>query len=620
MPTGFDLLKKVEDASLRKNIVLMRVDGVLKDLDQGVSADQKVEWVERDSDDGLYVIRHSTAHLLAQAVKRLFPETQVTIGPVIENGFYYDFFREQPFVESELALIEKEMKKLAKSAIPIKREELTRDQTKAMFAKMGEDFKTEIIDGIDTNEILSIYTQDDFTDLCRGPHVPNTRALKAFKLTKVSASYWRGDSQGTSLQRIYGTAWSTQEQLEEYLQLLEEQGKRDHRKIAKIMDLYHIQPEAPGMMFWHPNGWTLYQTLEQYMREYFKKSNYHEIKTPQLVNQRLWEESGHWAKFKDDMFTLESDNTHYAIKPMSCPCHIQVFNKGIKSYKDLPYRLAEFGHVHRYEASGALHGLMRVRSFVQDDGHIFCEPKDIDQEVSLFIDQVIGIYKDFGFDNVQIRFSTRPEKRVGSDELWDKAETALQKVIDDKGIDWILSPGEGAFYGPKLEFSLTDCIGRVWQCGTIQVDFSMPERLGATFISSENKKEVPVMLHRAIFGSVERFIGILIENTYGWLPLWLAPIQGVVLPISEKFNDYGIKVRDLFSQMGMRVELDTRDEKVSYKIREHTMKKVSCQFIVGQKEMDGNFVTMRERCGKQTQMNITEVEEWFKNNTSEVGH
>ena len=526
MKTGFDLLKAEADTELKKSTVLMRVDGVLRDLDQHVTPEQTVEWVDRSSEDGLYVIRHSTAHLLAQAVKQLYPETQVTIGPVVDNGFYYDFFREAPFSESDLADIERRMQRLAKQAMPIKRKVLSRDQSLALFESMGEVFKGEIIKDIPSSEELSVYEQGDFVDLCRGPHVPNTRMLKAFKLTKVSASYWRGDSQGTSLQRIYGTAWSTQEELDHHMAMLEEAAKRDHRKLAQVMDLYHIQPEAPGMMFWHPNGWTLYQVLEDYMRDYFKSSGYHEIRTPQLVNQRLWEESGHWAKFKEDMFTLQSDDTEYAIKPMSCPCHIQVFNKGIKSYRELPYRLAEFGLVHRYEASGALHGLMRVRSFVQDDGHIFCEPKDIHHEVGHFIDQTIGIYKDFGFHDVQIRFSTRPEKRVGGDDLWDKAENALEQVLNSKGIDWVLSPGEGAFYGPKLEFSLKDCLGRVWQCGTIQVDFSMPDRLGATYVSRDNKKEVPVMLHRAIFGSVERFIGILIEHTSGWLPLWLAPIQG----------------------------------------------------------------------------------------------
>ncbi|HCS29471.1 MAG TPA: threonine--tRNA ligase, partial [Spongiibacteraceae bacterium] len=514
------------------------VDGKEVDTSYSISADAALAIITERDEAGLEVIRHSTAHLLAMAVQDLFPGAQVTIGPTIEDGFYYDFAFERAFTPDDLEAIEKRMAELSDSDFPVQRLEMPRDEAAEAFKKLGEEYKVEIIRDLPAGEIISVYKQGEWMDLCRGPHVPSTGKLKAFKLTKVAGAYWRGDSNNAMLQRIYGTAWRNKKELKAYLTRIEEAEKRDHRKIGKKLDLFHMQEEAPGMVFWHPDGWSLYQEIEQYMRRKQQEHGYKEIKTPQVVSRNLWEKSGHWDKFKDDMFTTESEKHDYAIKPMNCPCHVQVFNQGLKSYKDLPLRLAEFGSCHRNEASGALHGLMRVRGFTQDDAHIFCEEDAIQQEVSSFIGMLHEIYTDFGFTEILYKLSTRPEKRVGSDEVWDKAEAALEEALNREGVDWELLPGEGAFYGPKIEFSLKDCIGRVWQCGTIQVDFSMPGRLGAQYVADNSERKTPVMLHRAVLGSFERFIGILIEEYEGAFPTWLAPTQVAILNITDNQRDY----------------------------------------------------------------------------------
>ena len=585
-----------------------KVDGKPVDLSHVVDHDAQVSIITPRDEEGLEIIRHSTAHLLAQAVKDLYPSAQVTIGPVIEDGFYYDFAYERPFTPEDLEKIERRMKELAKANFPIERRVMPRDEAIEFFRRMGEDYKAEIIASIPEDEPISLYEQDGFIDLCRGPHVPSTGKLGAFKLTKVAGAYWRGDPNNEMLQRIYGTAWADKKQLKAYLHRLEEAEKRDHRRIGRQLDLFHMQEEAPGMVFWHPPGWTVYQTVQQYMRDQQRAHGYQEINTPQIVDLSLWEKSGHAAKFADDMFMVESEGRQFAIKPMNCPCHIQVFNQGIRSYRDLPLRLAEFGSCHRNELSGALHGLMRVRGFTQDDAHIFCTEDQIQSEVSAFIDFLHEVYADFGFTEVIYRLSTRPEQRVGSDEVWDKAEQALARALDDKDLPWEELPGEGAFYGPKIEFSLKDCIGRVWQCGTIQVDFSMPGRLGAQYVAEDGSRQTPVMLHRAILGSFERFIGILIEHYAGKFPLWLAPTQAVVLNITDRQADYARQVENALREKGFRVSSDLRNEKIGFKIREHTLQRVPYLLIVGDKEQSSAKVAVRTRSGEDLgAMSLDEV-------------
>ncbi|MCG9041842.1 threonine--tRNA ligase [Laribacter hongkongensis] len=585
-------------AGLARAALAGRVDGALVDTSFVIEHDVDLAIVTDKDADGLGILRHSTAHLLACAVKELFPEAQVTIGPEIENGFYYDFSYKRPFTPEDLVAIEKKMAELAKKDIPVERYELPRDEAIAYFKSIGEAYKAEIIESIPQGEVLSLYREGNFTDLCRGPHVPSTGKLKVFKLMKVAGAYWRGDSKNEMLQRIYGTAWAKKEDLEAYLHMLEEAEKRDHRKLGRQLDLFHIQDEAPGMVFWHPKGWTLWQQVEQYMRRVLIANDYQEVRTPQIVDRSLWEKSGHWAMYQDLMFTTESEKRDYAVKPMNCPCHIQIFNQGLKSYRDLPLRMAEFGSCHRNEPSGSLHGIMRVRNFVQDDAHIFCTEAQMQPETAAFIDLLQAVYQDFGFDNILIKLSTRPEKRVGADELWDQAEAALAAALDAKGLAYELQPGEGAFYGPKIEFSLKDCLGRVWQCGTLQLDFNLPVRLGAEYVSEDNAKKHPVMLHRAILGSLERFIGILIEHHAGAMPLWLAPVQMAVLNITEAQAEYATEVAETLKKQGFRVDLDLRNEKISYKIREHSLQKLPYQIIVGDKEKAGALVAVRARTGE----------------------
>jgi threonyl-tRNA synthetase len=585
-------------SGLAKATLAGRVDGKLVDASTLIDHDATLQIVTAKDEDGVDVIRHSTAHLLAQAVKELFPQAQVTIGPVIENGFYYDFAYERPFTPDDLAAIEKKMQQLADEDYPVKRSVLPRDEAVKFFRNQGEEYKAEIIESIPANEDLSLYEQGGFTDLCRGPHVPSTGKLKAFKLMKIAGAYWRGNSDNEMLQRIYGTAWSDKKELQAYLHRLEEAEKRDHRKLAKTLDLFHAQDEAPGMVFWHDKGWTIYQQIEQYIRQKLRTNGYGEVRTPQVVDRSLWEKSGHWDKFGDMIFTTHSENRDYAIKPMNCPCHVQIYNQGIKSYRDLPIRLAEFGSCHRNEPSGTLHGLMRVRNFVQDDAHIFCTEGQIQDEVSTFIDLLFDVYKDFGFEEVIIKLSTRPENRVGDDAVWDKAENALELALNNKGLKWDLQPGEGAFYGPKIEFSLKDCIGRVWQCGTIQVDFSMPGRLGATYIAEDGSRQVPVMLHRAILGSLERFIGILIEQHAGTFPVWLAPVQAVLMTITDRHAEYASELAQNLGKQGFRVKIDLRNEKIGFKIREHSMQRVPYLLIIGDKELEDQTISVRTQKGE----------------------
>ncbi len=592
----FDVAKDI-GPGLAKAAIAGRVNGQLVDISYQIDGDVDLGIVTPASDEGLEVIRHSTAHLLAQAVKQLFPTAQVTIGPVIEDGFFYDFAYERTFTPEDMEAIEKRMNELAKEDIPVVRSEKSRDEAIGFFKDMGEDYKAEIIGDIPSQEILSFYQQGDFIDLCRGPHVPGTGHLKAFKLTKLAGAYWRGDSNNEMLQRIYGTSWANKKDLKQYLHRIEEAEKRDHRKLGKALDLFHIQEEAPGMIFWHDRGWQLNLTIQDYMRGQLRDHGYREIHTPQIVDRSLWEKSGHWDKYQDLMFTTRSENREFAIKPMNCPCHILVYNQGLKSYRDLPLRLAEFGSCHRNEPSGTLHGLMRVRNFVQDDAHIFCTEDQIQAEVSSFIDLVFKVYKDFGFEDVIVALSTRPEQRVGEDALWDKAEEALKLSLDNKQFDWILQPGDGAFYGPKIDFSLKDCLGRVWQCGTMQVDFSMPGRLGAQYIAEDGSKQVPVMLHRAILGSIERFIGILIEQYEGKFPVWLAPVQAVILNITDKQAKYAEKIEKMLKNQQIRVISDLRNEKIGYKIREHTLKRISYMIVVGDREMEGTTIAVRNLAG-----------------------
>ncbi|WPE17059.1 threonine--tRNA ligase [Candidatus Thioglobus autotrophicus] len=595
--TVFEVAKSI-GSGLAKATLAGKVNGELVDASYLIESDVSVSIITAKDDEGLEVIRHSTAHLLAQATQMLYPDAQVTIGPVIDNGFFYDFAYKDGFSEGDLAKIEKNMKKLVKQSLKIERSEMSRDEAVEFFKAKGEHYKAEIIESIPADQTLSLYKQGDFIDLCRGPHVPSTSRLKAFKLMKLAGAYWRGDSNNEMLQRVYGTAWATKEDLEAHLHRLEEAEKRDHRKIGKTQDLFHMQEEAPGMVFWHEKGWTLYQIVEQYMRSVFRDNDYKEVHTPQLIDRTLWEKSGHWDKFGDAMFTTHSENRDYAVKPMNCPAHIQIYNQGLKSYRDLPLRLAEFGSCHRNEPSGTLHGIMRVRNFVQDDGHIFCTADQIQSEVSEFIDLTFNVYKHFGFDNVDIKLSTRPENRVGSDEVWDRAEAALAEALDAKGINWELQEGEGAFYGPKIEFVLKDCLDREWQCGTLQVDFSMPERLDAHYIAQDNSKQTPVMLHRAIVGSLERFVGILIEHHEGAFPSWLAPIQAVVLNISEKQLDFVKDVNKKLKKQGLRVISDLRNEKIGFKIREHSMQRYPYILVAGKREMENNEISVRRRGGE----------------------
>ncbi len=582
---------------LAKAALAGRVGDTMVDTSYLIEADADLGIITAKDEDGLEVIRHSCAHLMAQAVQQLFPSAQVTIGPVIDDGFYYDFAYERAFTPEDLEAIEKKMNDIAKQNLTVERSELSRDEAVALFEEMGEKYKVEIIESIPGDEALSFYKQGDFIDLCRGPHIPSTSKAGAFKLTKVAGAYWRGDSDNEMLQRIYGTAWADKKALKQYLHMLEEAEKRDHRKLGKKHDLFHTQEEAPGMVFWHPKGWQIYQIIEQYMREVQNANDYQEIKTPQVVDMSLWERSGHADKFADDMFSVQTDNRLYAIKPMNCPCHVQVYNQGLKSYRDLPVRLAEFGSCHRNEASGTLQGTMRVRGFVQDDAHIFCAEDQIQAEVASFIQMLEGVYDDFGFDDMIIKLSTRPEKRVGSDEIWDKSEAALAEALDARGFDWAYQPGEGAFYGPKIEFSLKDCLGRVWQCGTMQVDFSTPGRLDAQYVAEDGSRQVPVMLHRAILGSFERFIGVLIEHYAGEFPPWLAPIQAVVLNITDSQADYCQDVVNTLKNKGFRVESDLRNEKVGFKIREHTIQKVPYLLVVGDREIENGEVAVRARNG-----------------------
>jgi len=578
---------------LAKAAIAGKVNGQMVDTSYQIDEDVELGIITSTSDEGLEVIRHSTAHLLAQAVKQLFPTAQVTIGPVIEDGFFYDFAYERTFTPEDIEAIEKRMNELVQQDVAIVRSEKTRDEAITFFKDMGEDYKAEIISDIPAEETLSLYQQGDFIDLCRGPHVPGTGQLKAFKLTKLAGAYWRGDSNNEMLQRIYGTSWANKKELKQYLHRIEEAEKRDHRKLGKALDLFHTQEEAPGMIFWHHRGWQLNLTIRDYMRGQLSENDYREINTPQIVDRSLWEKSGHWDKYKDMMFTTGSENRDYAVKPMNCPCHVQVYNQGLKSYRDLPLRLAEFGSCHRNEPSGTLHGLMRVRNFVQDDAHIFCTEDQIQAEVSSFIDLVFKIYKDFGFEEVIVALSTRPEQRVGEDALWDKAEDALEQTLNNKQLEWVLQPGDGAFYGPKIDFSLKDCLGRVWQCGTMQVDFSMPGRLGAQYIAEDGSKQVPVMLHRAILGSIERFIGILIEQYEGKFPVWLAPVQAVILNITDKQANYAENIEKMLKNQRIRVISDLRNEKIGFKIREHTLKRIPYMIVVGDREMEKATIAVR---------------------------
>ncbi|MBX3646203.1 MAG: threonine--tRNA ligase [Rhodocyclaceae bacterium] len=585
-------------AGLAKAALAGKVDGRLVDTSYRIERDCALAIVTDRDAEGVDILRHSSAHLLAYAVKELFPEAQVTIGPVIENGFYYDFSYKRPFTPEDLAKIEVRMSELAKKDFPVVREVWARDKAVEFFRSIGEHYKAEIIASIPADQDVSLYREGDFIDLCRGPHVPSTGKLKVFKLMKVAGAYWRGDSRNEMLQRIYGTAWAKKEELADYLHMLEEAEKRDHRKLGRHLDLFHLQEEAPGMVFWHPKGWVIWQEVEQYMRRLLSANGYLEVRTPQVMDRVLWERSGHWENYAEHMFTTKAEEREFAVKPMNCPGHVQIFNQGIKSYRDLPLRLAEFGSCHRNEPSGALHGIMRVRGFVQDDAHIFCTEAQILAESAAFIDLLREVYADFGFKDILVKLSTRPEKRIGSDEVWDRAEMALAQALDAKGLEYDLQPGEGAFYGPKIEFSLKDCLNRVWQCGTLQLDFSLPGRLGAEYVAEDNSRREPVMLHRAILGSMERFIGILIEHHAGAFPLWLSPVHAVVMNISEHQADYAESVAEKLRQAGLRAVSDLRNEKISYKIREHSLQKLPYQVVVGDKEKAAGLVAVRARGGQ----------------------
>jgi len=586
-------------AGLAKAALAGKVDGKLVDTSFPIAQDSRLEIVTEKSPEALEIVRHSTAHLLAQATQRLFPDTQVTIGPVVENGFYYDFARKQPFTPEDLEKIEAEMKKIAAEGLPVERRVLPKEMAIGFFKDKGEIYKAQIIDDIiPPGEEISLYGQGDWVDLCRGPHVPNTNRLKAFKLMKVAGAYWRGDSNNEMLQRVYGTAWLNEKDLKAYLTQLEEAEKRDHRKIGKALDLFHLQEEGPGLVFWHPKGWSIWQVVEQYMRRVYRASGYQEVRCPQVLDVSLWQKSGHWDNYKENMFFTESEKRTYALKPMNCPGHVQVFNHGLHSYRDLPIRYGEFGACHRNEPSGALHGILRVRGFTQDDGHIFCTENQIEAEVTAFHQQALKVYGDFGFSDIQIKIALRPEKRLGTDETWDKAELALRNALKACGVEWQELPGEGAFYGPKIEYHLKDAIGRTWQLGTMQVDFMMPGRLGAEYVDEHSQRRHPVMLHRAIVGSMERFIGILIEHHAGNFPDWLAPVQAVVMNITDAQGDYVAQVSQALVNEGFRVQADLRNEKIGYKIREHTLQKVPYLLVVGDREKENGQVAVRARSGE----------------------
>ena len=603
-------------AGLARAALAGRVDGRLVDTSYRIERDAEVAIITGKDKDGLELLRHSTAHLLAYAVKELFPDAQVTIGPVIENGFYYDFSYKRPFTPEDLAAIERKMAELAKADLPVAREVWERDSAVELFRSLGEHYKAEIIASIPVGETITLYREGNFVDLCRGPHVPSTGKLKVFKLMRVAGAYWRGDSRNEMLQRIYGTAWASKEEQDAYLHMLEEAEKRDHRRLGTQLDLFHVQEEAPGQVFWHPKGWTIWQQVEQYMRRVYRDNGYQEVRAPQILDRSLWERSGHWANFKENMFVTGSENRDYAIKPMNCPGHILIYKSRLHSYREFPLRFGEFGSCHRNEPSGALHGIMRVRAFTQDDGHIFCTEDQILDECAAFTALLQRVYRDFGFDDVVYRMATRPPKRVGADELWDKAEEALSESLKRSGCVFEHSPGEGAFYGPKIEYSLRDAIGRVWQCGTMQVDFNMPERLGAEYVAEDNSRKTPVMLHRAIVGSMERFIGILLEHYAGAMPLWLAPVQAAVLNISEHQAEYAAQVADRLRSAGFRVEADLRNEKIAYKIREHSLQKVPYQLIVGDKERAAGKVAVRTRGGED--LGPTDLEVFVKRLSSEA--
>ncbi|MFZ3288232.1 MAG: threonine--tRNA ligase [Telluria sp.] len=580
---------------LAKAALAGKVDGKVVDTSHLIEHDAELAIVTDKDPEGLDVIRHSSAHLLAYAVKELFPDAQVTIGPVIENGFYYDFSYKRPFTPDDLAAIEKKMAELAKKDEPVTRKVLPRDEAVAYFKSIGEAYKAEIIASIPADQDVSLYTEGSFTDLCRGPHVPSTGKLKVFKLMKLAGAYWRGDSKNEMLQRVYGTAWAKKEDQEQYLHMLEEAEKRDHRKLGKQLDFFHFQDEAPGLVFWHPKGWAIWQQVEQYMRNKYQVNGYQEVKAPQILDRTLWEKTGHWENYRENMFSTESENRSYALKPMNCPGHVQIYNAGMRSYRDLPLRYGEFGQCHRNEPSGALHGVMRVRGFTQDDGHIFCTEEQIEPEVTAFHAQAMEVYGDFGFENIDVKIALRPDNRIGSSEVWDVAEEALRSALKVCGVSWTELPGEGAFYGPKIEYHLKDSLGRPWQVGTMQVDFSMPGRLGAEYVAVDNTRKVPVMLHRAIVGSLERFIGILIENYAGALPMWLAPVQVAVLNISDAQGEYAKNLAAQLSKAGFRVHADLRNEKITYKIREHSVQKLPYIIVVGDKERDANTVAVRAR-------------------------
>ncbi|WP_440695728.1 threonine--tRNA ligase [Candidatus Pelagibacter sp. HIMB109] len=602
--TGAQIAKDIAPSLLKKALVV-EVDGEFKDLGIEISKDSKVKIITMDDDYALDLIRHDSAHCMAMAVQELFPGTQVTIGPVIENGFYYDFARDEPFSDSDLEKIEKKMNEIIDKDPKTTREVWDRDKAIQHFKKIGENYKAEIIESIPKGEELSIYFHGDWHDLCRGPHLPSLgRIGKAFKLMKVAGAYWRGDSNNKMLQRIYGTCWKTKKDLDEYLHRIEEAEKRDHRKLGKALDLFHFQEESPGAVFWHQKGWSLFQSLVKFMRDKQTDAGYLEVNTPEMLDKTLWEKSGHWEKFQEHMYTTDADEKTFAIKPMNCPGHIQVFNQGLKSYKDLPLKISEFGKVHRYEPSGALHGLMRVRAFTQDDAHIFCTEEQITEESLKVTNLILDIYKSFGFENVKLKFSDRPEKRVGDDKIWDKSEKALLDAIKASGLKYEINKGEGAFYGPKIEFVLIDAIGRDWQCGTLQVDFNLPGRLGASYVANDGSKKIPVMLHRAMFGSLERFIGILIEHHAGKFPFWLSPEQVAVLPISNEQNDYASKVKLLLEKKGLRSIIDDRNEKINYKIREHSVSKIPVLMICGAKEVQNNTITIR-RLGQTNQQTVS---------------
>ena len=603
-------------AKLANATVAGKINGVLVDSSENISEDSTVQILTADDEEGLDIIRHSCAHLLAHALKQLFPKIKLAIGPVIEEGFYYDVFLDKRLSDKDLDTIEKRMFDLSKKKYPVIREEVKRKKAIEVFKSRSEPYKIKIIEDIPKDEVIALYHHEEYIDMCRGPHVTNTKHLKAFKLTKLAGAYWRGNSNNEMLQRIYGTAWKNKKDLDKYLQRLEEAEKRDHRVLGRSLDLFHFQEEAPGMPFWHPNGKTIFTEIETYLRKQQVQAGYEEINTPSILDISLWEKSGHADKFEQGMFRTESESREYAVKPMNCPGHVQVFNQGLKSYKDLPLRLSEFGSCTRDEPSGTLHGLMRVRSFTQDDGHIFCTRSQLDKEVSDFIDMVFDIYRDFGFEDIQIKMATRPEIRVGDDSEWDQSEKALKNVLNEKGLEWKILSGEGAFYGPKIEFNLRDSLNRIWQCGTIQVDFSMPKRLGAKYVTEKGNREAPVMLHRASLGSFERFIGILLEHYAGALPVWLSPVQVIVLNITDKHSEYSLKVRDFLRKLGFRVKSDLRNEKITYKIRDHSIQRVPYLLVVGDKEINSNSISIRTRHGED--LGVMSVEKFADRLTKDI--